>query len=134
MYPDKGFAVAHNKKNLDFMEQNEISQLFNKFHGNNRNHTGNCSADKAPLRAARCSVSKNITNEFPDDKVDKSRLLGILKPMIDPAQHEELINKDEIDSVTEDVSTNNALPNEPNTQQTFTSSEGQNKQNNSKQA
>ncbi len=123
MYPDKGFAVAHNKKNLDFIKQHEISQFFSKFHGNNRNHTGNCSVDRAPLGAARCSVGKSITNEFPDNKVDKSRLFEILKTMIDPAQHEELIKESEIDSFAEDIGTNDSFTCEPKTQQTFTSSE-----------
>ncbi len=95
---NKLLAIEDTKKGKNYLtdDRTAAKNLFNKFCGTDCNDISQCTIEGPITYAARCAVSKSITNEFPEDKVDKSRLLEILKTMIDPAQHEKLIKENEI--------------------------------------
>ena len=123
MESNKLLAIQDTEKGKEYRKDDRTAaeNLFNKFCGTDCNYISKCTIEGKLIYAARCAVSKSITNKFPDDKVDKSILLEILKTMIDPSQHEKLIKESEIKDATEEnqIEKNKQDRNEPSYNQKF---------------
>ena len=94
-------------------ETKKIQSFFGKFMGNDGNQISNmtmvngffttmptCSVDKSITRALINGMENNFRMD--DKRISKVQLFNLLKPMINPAQHEKLVKESEIKDAKEE--------------------------------